>query len=257
MELPTAGQSAASLWDHDLTDILSILGDENNPISFNLSENDLLSILDGGDGQLFSPSQFTGEPEQRTLQDTLSIHNTPSDQTKVQNQPVMQFQRTLSPGTKMESNDSVLLETAEQVGIGQAFSGQDTGTVQIDVIANTTQATNQSPSNSNTPYDMNGTVQKTGATPRGVKRPVDNQYREVESTKKETTRGNTQARKKFRNPTQSTNNLFRILGLILQAFKSPLTSDLEEYYIRVLNRALFEIRNAHQFLQQSQGNTCI
>ena len=257
MEITAAGQSAASLWDQDLTDILSILGDENNPISSSLSENDLLSILDEGDGQLFSPSQFTGELELRTLQDAPSIHNTPSDQTKVQNQPVMQFQRTLSLGTKMESYDSVLLENAEQVGIGQAFSGQDTGTVHIDVIANTTQATNQSPSNRNTPYDMNGNVQNTGASPRGVKRSIDNQCREVESTEKKTIGDNTQTRKKFRNPTQSTNNLFRILGLILQAFKSPLTSDLEEHYIRVLNRALFEIRNAHQFLQQSQGNTYI
>ena len=232
MELTTSAQSAASLWDQDLTDVLNILGDENNPIYFNLSENDLLSILDGGDGQLFSPSQFTGEVELRTLQDAPSIHNTPSDQTKAQNQPVMQFQRTLSLGTKMESYDSVLL-TNEQVGIEQAFLDKDTGTVQ-----------------------NGGTENSTGATPRGVKRPVDNQYREVESTKKETTGGNTHARKKLRNPTQSTNNLFRILGLILQAFKSPLTSDLEEHYIRVLNRALFEIRNAHdQFLQQSQGNT--
>ena len=232
MELTAAGQSAASLWNQDLTDILSILGDENNSISFNLSENDQLSILDGGDGQLFSPSQFTGELELRTLQDAPSIHNTPTDQTKVQNQPVMQFQRTLSLGTKMESYDSVLLKN-EQVGIEEAFLGKDTGTVQ-----------------------NGGTENSTGATPRGVKRPVDNQYREVESTRKETTGGNTQARKKFRNPTQSTNNLFRILGLILQAFKSPLTSDLEEHYIRVLNRALFEIRNAHdQFLQQCQGNT--
>ena len=249
MELTVAGQSAASLWDQDLTDILSILGDENNPISFNLSENDLLSILDGGDGQLFSPSQITGELELRTLQAAPSIHNTPTGQTKVQNQPVMQFQGTLSLGTKMESNDSVLLENAEQVGIGQAFSGQDTGTVHIDVIANTTQATNQSPSKRNTPYDMNGTVQKTGASPRGVKRSIDNQCREIESTEKRAIGNNTQARKKFRNPTQSTNNLFRILGLILQAFKSPLTSDLEEHYIRVLNRALIEIENAHRFLQ--------
>ena len=232
MELTAAGQSAASLWDQDLTDILSILGDENNPISSTLSENDLLSILDGGDGQLLpATSQSTGEQEISTLQDATIIHNTPSDQTKVQNQHVMQFQRTLSLGTKMESNGSVLLKN-EQVGIGQAFLGKDTGTVQ-----------------------NGGTENSTGATPRGVKRPVDNQYREVESTKKETTGGNTHARKKLRNPTQSTNNLFRILGLILQAFKTPLTSDLEEHYIRVLNRALFEIRNAHQFLQQSQGNT--
>ena len=232
MELTAAGQSAASLWDQDLTDILSILGDENNPISFNLSENDLLSILDGGDGQLLpATSQSTGEQEISTLQDATIIHNTPSDQTKVQNQHVMQFQRTLSLGTKMESYDSVLLKN-EQVGIEEAFLGKDTGTVQ-----------------------NGGTENSTGATPRGVKRPVDNQYREVESTRKETTGGNTQARKKLRNPAQSTNNLFRILGLILQAFKTPLTSDLEEHYIRVLNRALFEIRNAHQFLQQSQGNT--
>ena len=49
MELTAAGQSAASLWNQDLTDILSILGDENNSISFNLSENDQLSILDGGE----------------------------------------------------------------------------------------------------------------------------------------------------------------------------------------------------------------
>ena len=96
---------------------------------------------------------------------------------------------------------------------------------------------------------MNGTMQKTGASPRGVKRFIDNQCREIESTEKKTIGDNTQARKKVRNPTQSTNNLFRILGLILQAFKSPLTSDLEEHYIRVLNRALFEIRNAHRFLQ--------
>ncbi|CAH3184610.1 unnamed protein product, partial [Porites evermanni] len=209
MGLTAAGQNAASLWDQDLIDILNILGDENNLIPFNLSENDLL----------------------------------------MQNQPVMQFQRTLSLGTRMKSNDSVLLENAEQVGIGQAFSGQDTGTVHIDVIANTTQATNQSPSKRNTPYDMNGTVPKTGASPRGVKRSTDNRLREIESTEKKTIGDNTQARKKFRNPTQSTNNLFRILGLILQAFKSPLTSDLEEHYIRVLNRALFEIRNAHRFLQ--------
>ena len=87
MELTVAGQSAASLWDQDLTDILNILGDENNPSSFNLSENDLLSILDGGDGQLFSPSQITGELELRTLQAAPSIHSTPSDQTEVQNQP--------------------------------------------------------------------------------------------------------------------------------------------------------------------------
>ena len=232
MEITAARQSAASLWDQDLTDILSILGDEKNPISSSLSENDLLSILDGGDDQLLpATSQSTGEQEISTLQDATIIHNTPSDQTKVQNQHVMQFQRTLSLGTKMESYDSVLLKN-EQVGIEQAFLGKDTGTVQ-----------------------NGGTENSTGATPRGVKRPVDNQYREVESTKKETTGGNTQARKKLRNPTQSTNNLFRILGLILQAFKSPLTSDLEEHYIRVLNRALFEIRNAHQFLQQSQGNT--
>ena len=232
MELTAAEQSAASLWDQDLTDILSILGDENNPISFNLSENDLLSILDGGDGQLLpATSQSTGEQEISTLQDATIIHNTPSDQTKVQNQHVMRFQRTLSLGTKMESYDSVLLKN-EQVGIEQAFLGNDTGTVQ-----------------------NGGTENPTGATPRGVKRRVDNQYREVESTKKETTGGNTHARKKLRNPTQSTNNLFRILGLIMQSFKSPLTSDLEEHYIRVLNRALFEIRNAHQFLQQSQGNT--
>ena len=85
MELTAAGQSAASLWDQDLTDILSILGDENNSISFNLSENDLRSNSDGGDGQLLSPSQFTGELELRTLQDAPSIHNTPPDQTKVQN----------------------------------------------------------------------------------------------------------------------------------------------------------------------------
>ena len=117
MELTAAGQSAASLWDQDLTDILSILGDENNPISFNLSENDLLSILDGGDGQLLpATSQSTGEQEISTLQDATIIHNTPSDQTKVQNQHVMQFQRTLSLGTKMESYDSVLLKN-EQVGI--------------------------------------------------------------------------------------------------------------------------------------------
>ena len=103
MEITAAGQSAASLRDRDLTDILSILGDENNPISSSLSENDLLSILAEGDGQLFSPSQFTGKLELRTLQDAPSIHNTPTDQTKVQNQPVMQFQRTLSLGTKMES----------------------------------------------------------------------------------------------------------------------------------------------------------
>ena len=95
---------------------------------------------------------------------------------------------------------------------------------------------------------MNGTVQKTGTNPRGVKRSIDNQCGEIESTEKTTIADNTQARKKFRTPTQSTNNLFRILGLILQAFKSPLTSDLEEHYIRVLKRALFEIRNAHQFL---------
>ena len=140
----------------------------------------------------------------------------------------------------MESYDSVLLKN-EQVGIEQAFSGQDTGTVQIDVIAITTQAPNQSPSNRNTPYDMNGTMQKTGASPRGVKRSIDNQCREIESTEKKTTGDNTQARKKFRNPTQSTNNLFGILGLILQAFKSPLTSDLEEHYIRVLNLSLIHI----------------
>ena len=233
MEIAAAGQSAASLWDQDLTDILSILGDENNPVSFNLSENDLLSILDGRDGELLpATSQSTGEQEISTLQDATIIHNTPSDQTKVQNLHVMQFQRTLSLGTKMESYDSVLLKN-EQMGIEQAFLGKDTGTVQ-----------------------NGGTENSTGATPRGVKRPVDNQYREVESTKKETTGGNSHARKKLRNPTQSTNNLFRILGLILQAFKTPLTSDLEEHYIRVLNRALFEIRNAHdQFLQQSQSNT--
>ena len=66
----------------------------------------------------------------------------------------MQFQRTLSLGTKMESYDSVLLKN-EQVGIEEAFLGKDTGTVQND-----------------------GTENSTGATPRGVKRPVDNQYRD-------------------------------------------------------------------------------
>ena len=141
MELTAAGQSAASLWEQDLTDILSILGDENNPISFNLSENDLLIILDGGDGQLLpATSQSTGEQEISTLQDVTIIHNTPSDQTKVQNQHVMQFQRTLSLGTKMESYDSVLLKN-EQVGIEEAFLGKDTGTVQNGGAENSTAAT--------------------------------------------------------------------------------------------------------------------
>ena len=69
----------------------------------------------------------------------------------------MQFQRTLSLGTKMESNGSVLLKN-EQVGIEEAFLGKDTGTVQ-----------------------NGGTENSTAATPRGVKRPVDNQYKEVKS----------------------------------------------------------------------------
>ena len=104
----------ASLWDQDLTDILSILGDENNSISSTLSETDLVSILDGGDGELLPAApQSTGEQGISTLQDAKIIHNTPSDQTKVQNQHVMQFQRTLTPGTKMESNGSVLLETID------------------------------------------------------------------------------------------------------------------------------------------------
>ena len=238
----------ASLWDQDLTDILSVLGDENNSISSTLSEDDLLSILDGGDGQLFSPSQSTGEQGISTLQDATIIHNTPSDQTKVQNQYVMQFQRTLNPETKMESNGSVLLEN-DRLQIGQAFSGQDTGTILNDVIANTTQAASQYPTSRNTKYNMNCAVHTTGAGPRGVKRPIYNQSKQVEHCDKQIIGGNTQAKKKIRNPTQSTNNLFTILGLILQAFESPMTRELEEHYIRVLNRALFEIRNARRFLQ--------
>ena len=235
----------ASLWDQDLTDILSILGDENNSISSTLSENDLPSILDGGDGELLpATSQSTGEKGISTLQDPTIIHNTPSDQTKLQNQHVMQFQRTLTPGTKMESNGSLLLEN-DRLQIGQAFSGQDTGTILNDVIANTTQAASQSPTSHNTKY----------ASPRGVKRPIYNQSEQVEHCDKQIIGGNTQAKKNIRNPTQSTNNLFTILGLILQAFESPMTRELEERYICVLNRALFEVQNARRFLQQSPGNT--
>ena len=240
------GQSVASLWDQDLTDILSILGEENNSISSTLSETDLLSILDEGDGQLLpATSQSTGEQGISTLQDATIIHNTPSDQTKVQNQ---QFQRTLSPGTKMESNGSVLLEN-DRLQIGQALSGQDTGTILNDVIANTTQAASQSPTSHNTKYNMNYAVHTTGASPRGVKRPIYDQSEQVEHCDKQIIGGNTQAKKNIRNPTHSTNNLFTILGLILQAFESPMTRELEERYIRVLNRALFEIRNARRFLQ--------
>ena len=245
----------ASLWDQDLTDILSILGDENNSISSTLSENDLPSILDGGDGELLpATSQSTGEKGISTLQDPTIIHNTPSDQTKLQNQHVMQFQRTLTPGTKMESNGSLLLEN-DRLQIGQAFSGQDTGTILNDVIANTTQAASQSPTSHNTKYNMNCAVHTTGASPRGVKRPIYNQSKQVEHCDKQIIGSNTQAKKNIRNPTQSTNNLFTILGLILQAFESPMTRELEERYICVLNRALFEIQNARRFLQQSPGNT--
>ena len=245
----------ASLWDQDLTDILTILGDENNSISSTLSETDLVSILDGGDGELLPAApQSTGKQGISTLQDAKIIHNTPSDQTKVQNQHVMQFQRTLTPGTKMESNGSLLLEN-DRLQIGQAFSGQDTGTILNDVIANTTQAASQSPTSHNTKYNMNCAVHTTGASPRGVKRPIYNQSKQVEHCDKQIIGGNTQAKKNIRNPTQSTNNLFTILGLILQAFESPMTRELEERYICVLNRALFEIQNARRFLQQSPGNT--
>lgn len=239
----------ASLWDQDLTDIFSILGDENNSISSTLSENDLLSILAGADGQLLpATSQYTGEQGISTLQDAKIIHNTPSDQTKVQNQSVMQFQRTLSPGTKMESNGSVLPEN-DRLQTGQAFSAQDAGTVLNDVIVNTTQAASQSSSSRNTEYNMNCAEHATGASPRGVKRPIYNQSKQVEYCDKQIIGGNNQAKKHIRNPTKSTNNLFRILGLILQAFESPMTRELEERYICVLNRALFEIRNARRFLQ--------
>ena len=211
-------ESVTKAWEQELEDILSILGLHNYDTGHHSScwADDDVFIPDGSD-QIYPvlPSPVLGE-ELHLLEDSGTfppLSFCQSEQVNAELQ-VTEVQNTSQPAINGQFNGPILPLT-QPMEIDLA----DLSKVGIDVRkANAAD-------NINKPIDI-----------ASVPNPPCQMIR-AESTPHV-------KKRKPTTPIESPNKLFGILSLILQAFNSPLTEELEECYTGALQRALKEIQSA-------------
>ena len=213
-------------WDQDLADILNIVaedGCENSATRWPCPGQDIQ------DPKLINPMVHCSrkEPQNQPLSPFESAY--PFLYTKVR-----------SNGSVFPVNDTMVIDHIDQNDNAR-------------IVPNSTITVNNTDFNrtSNARYNSYGMdsaqVQAIEATSCGVKRFTENQGRHKLKSSSPI------VKRKSRIAQKNRNQLFGILSLILQAFHGPLTSELEERYISVLQKALSEIEIIRfKFLQQSR-----
>ena len=252
MALKAAVESTGDFWHQDLDDLVNILGSDICENTFSSPcpvDDDVIILDDESDDRQPSALQHTLS----FFQDPLFTKIPPCSQKKVENQYVGQLQGSSSPGINVQSNGPVCLVN-QHLGISQADSAADDARIvpSVNVTGNTIQPIS-TPRTLSTSYKLDCAVFEAEAGACGVKRSLENQSRfQVKYPDREKT-GNSSPINKKPMTIHSTNKLFGILSLILQAFDDPLTTELEESYTCVLQRAFLEIQNIRCVLQHSQG----
>ena len=233
-------------WVQDLADTLNIVGadgcDNSASSPVHLTENTNEAIEDDlGRNWWFFPGQ-------EILDSQLSNTNLSCDgRKKLSSQQASMVQTTYpSVNSKIKSNGTVFpLDNYMAIG----HNGQDDGACIVlnSTITNNNRHLNQKPSVRIGSFSMDCGVPDKETSLHGVKHSVESKGRDKLET-------NFMKKKKLKNSQKSSGRLFEILSLIFRAFTDPLTSELEERYFCVLQKALLEIENArHHLSEQSHA----
>ena len=224
-------------WNEDLDDVLNILELNRFENSHSFSHDPVHNAgtaLDDTD-QPSPASQHAFGVSLNSFQDPSTFQAT-MFQKSGQNQHLKKMQSSSSPGMKVQSKRRwSLILPQNQLHVPDATDVTDNSVRPISAISVPT------------------TSYKTGANSFSVKSIRNQAKLQTKYPSKEETRNHSPVKRKPTCPMQSSSNLFGILSLILQAFVSPMTPELEERSVRALQRALVEIKNAHHYLQGSHG----
>ena len=226
-------------WNEDLDDVLNILGlnsSENTPSFSHNPVHNAGTALDDTDQRSPDLQHAFGESF-NSFQDLPTFQAT-RFQKAVQNQHLN--------GMKVQSKRRRCLILPQNQLLANLGSGS---VVHVPDATDVTDNSVRPISTASVPT----TTFKTAANSFSV-RSIRNQAKlQTKYPNKEETGNHSPIKRTPTCPMQSSSNLFGILSLILQAFVSPMTPELEERSVRALQRALVEIKNAHHYLQGSQG----
>ena len=247
-EVPNMDIAAgAENWDQDLSDILNIVGadgcDNSASSPVHSTEDTNEAIEDAlGRNWWFYPGQeiVDSQLSQNTSSSCDGLKELPSQQ------PSM-FQSTYpSLNPKIKSNGTVF-PLDDYMAIGH--NGLDDGAciVRNSTITDNNRHLKQKPNARSCSYGMDCVVLDIETSLSGVNHAMENKGRdELEAS--------FMKKKKPKIPQKSSGRLFGILSLIFGAFTDPLTSELEERYFQVLQKALLEIENTrHNLSEQSHA----
>ena len=241
--------AGAENWDQDLADILNIVGadgcDNSASSPIHSTENTNEAIEDDlGRNWWFYPGQeiVDSQPSQNTNSGCDGLKELPSQQ-------ALMFQSTYpSLNPKIKSNGTVFpLDNYMAIG-HNSLDDDGACIVRNSTIKDNNRHLKQKPNARSCSYGMDCAVLDIEASLSGVNHSMENKGRDKLETcsfmKKE----------KPKIPQKSSGRLFGILSLIFRAFTDPLTSELEERYFQVLQKALLEIENTrHNLSEQSHA----
>ena len=228
--------AGAENWDQDLADILNIVGadgcDNSASSPFHSTEDTNEAIEDdlGRNWWLY--------PGQEIVDSQLSQNTNSScdDLKELPSQPASMFQSTYpSRNPKITSN---------------GHNGLDDGAciVRNSTITDNNRHLKQKPNARSCTYGMDCAVLDIETSLSGVNHSIENKCRDKLETSFK------RKKKKPKIPQKSSGRLFGILSLIFRVFTDPLTSELEERYFQVLQKALLEIENTrHNLSEQSHA----
>ena len=226
MNVTVPGESSSQVWEEDLEDILNILGQENFDTihnSFHPSNNTLF-LPDDQQCPVLQPD--FSEELYPLFHDSQTFPILPFRQEEMQILPVAEVQNTCRPGITVQSNFPVFPVTTQHMEIDETDSGEVASTRALK-----------------SPYVMNRAVFGREASSSG-----ENQgKRQARYPDREETGNSSRT-----SPLQSPKKWSGVLSLILQAFNSPLTAELEECYTGALQKALAEIQAVSVYDTHSQ-----
>lgn len=248
-EVPNMDIAAgAENWDQDLADILNIVGADgcdnsaSSPVHSTEDTNEAIED-DLGRNWWFYPGQeiVDSQPSQNTNSGCDGLKELPSQQ-------ALMFQSTYpSLNPKIKSNGTVF-PLDNYMAIGHNSLDNGTCIVRNSTIKDNNRHLKQKPNARSCSYGMDCAVLDIEASLSGVNHSMENKGRDKLET------CSFMKKKKPKIPQKSSGRLFGILSLIFRAFTDPLTSELEERYFQVLQKALLEIENTrHNLSEQSHA----
>ena len=248
-EVPNMDIAAgAENWDQDLADILNIVGADgcdnsaSSPVHSTEDTNEAIED-DLGRNWWFYPGQeiVDSQPSQNTNSGCDGLKELPSQQ-------ALMFQSTYpSLNPKIKSNGTVF-PLDNYMAIGHNSLDDGACIVRNSTIKDNNRHLKQKPNARSCSYGMDCAVLDIEASLSGVNHSMENKGRDKLET------CSFMKKKKPKIPQKSSGRLFGILSLIFRAFTDPLTSELEERYFKVLQKALLEIENTrHNLSEQSHA----